>query len=290
MLADQIYLLLEKPWVGSLLGLAGLLGLPLAVYLYFLAKRSAALSYQLREFSVVGGRTAEFPEELEIRFAGEQVDQVTATEIVLWNSGNTTIDGSQIVLMDPLRVQVSSGVILKPTIIRQTRPVIGAVVSMGEAANVGNIGFDFLDPNDGFVVQFVHSGARGEMEIIGTVKELPKGLSKVRSPRAALFTARSVGLPRSTVLYVIMAVGVVAILASFLVPQLIERLYEPLVVRGTGRSLLVPGVLYVFMPGWMLWISRRRYPAALVDRQCGEDTPRPSHAFFSRRPLFDGDD
>jgi hypothetical protein len=243
--------------VGSILGLVSLLGLPLAIYLYFKARRAPALSYQVSEFTVVGSETAKFPDELEIRFGGAPVGQVTSTEFFIWNSGNTTIHGNQIVRSDPLRVALREGEILKATVSRATRDVIGVSAEAGHAQNTHHLRFEYLDPNDGFVVRVVHSGPRHAASCSGTIKELPRGIACVRTlPEDRRLAKRAFTLPTP----VLLISGAMLVVMSF-VPIDIPRMYSTIL----PYFFFGAGLIYFAVGAWAVWRERRLYPAALAD-------------------------
>lgn len=267
---------LSKPLVGSILGFIGVLSLPLAVYLYRLGKRRTTLSYQVvREFGITGGAKAAFPPELEMRFAGATVGQVTLTEIVVWNSGNTTVDASQIVSSDPLMLTVKEGDILRASILRSTRPVIGAVAQANQHSSSINLDFAFLDPNDGFVVQLIHSGDRQAVDWQGTIKGAPDGAKRVadfgrRAVDYSNFRTRPNALEKE-ILIIALLVGV-AMMLAVVIPSSNKFILE--LMQDCNRSEFVTKVMlfilastYVFVPLIVLWAIRRRYPLALVEQQ-----------------------
>lgn len=94
---------LSEPLVGTALGF---IGVALAVYFYSKSKQVLRLALQSEDLAVIGSATSAFDEQLEIRFGGELVQRVTKTRAIIWNSGNTTIEGSRITESDPLRAAV----------------------------------------------------------------------------------------------------------------------------------------------------------------------------------------
>ncbi|MCH4892998.1 hypothetical protein GO308_07750 [Sphingomonas sp. SFZ2018-12] len=259
---------LSEPLVGTALGF---IGVTLAVYFYFKSKQVARLALQSEEIAVVGSATSAFDQHLEVRFEGELVQRVTKTRVIIWNSGNTTIEGSRITEVDPLRAVVDAGSqILRVELVRQTRPVNGVKFTIDERQVL--FSFDFFDPNDGFVVEFIHSGTRGELEWFGTIRGIPTGLSTFNSrnpierlvfllPKQILRTGRVAAPLFATLLGVGMAT---AGLFSDQLGKFIPGLYWPLEAKTGPQWLMVAtGALYASLPLGMLWMTRRRFPAAL---------------------------
>src|SRR5947209_6839618 len=68
------------------------------------------------------GRHPVLPQEIAFLFRGQEVPSVTLSRVALWNIGNTTLRGDQIVNADPLRVVTSAGV-LDAVVLDRTRAV-----------------------------------------------------------------------------------------------------------------------------------------------------------------------
>ncbi|HEY5433421.1 MAG TPA: hypothetical protein VIL06_08470, partial [Coriobacteriia bacterium] len=135
------------------------------MFFYYRSRRVSRLGYQHDDVTLVGTKRAAFPSEVEIRFAGATVPRITSSRFVLWNAGNTTLHGSDIVENDPLRVELrEAGTILKVTVSKTHRDVnalrVDVLTSVPASANIV---FDFLDPRDGARFEVLHSGGPGQL-------------------------------------------------------------------------------------------------------------------------------
>lgn len=167
---------LSDPLVGTVLGIVGI---GLALYTYFRAKHVSRVSYGMRETEVIGTPEAAFTDQLTVLFRGSPVPRLTTTNLKLWNSGNVTIRSDDFAAGDPLTLTAGAhGEILQVVLVRQTRPVNGAWVIQSDATTA-HLGFEFIDPNDGFEIRVVHTEHVNVMGIKGTVIGLPGGLSRV---------------------------------------------------------------------------------------------------------------
>lgn len=259
---------LSEPLVGTALGF---IGVALAVYFYFKAKQVSRLALQTEEISVIGSSTSVFDEHLEIRFSGEIVKRVTVSRATIWNCGNTTIEGSKITKSDPIRSEVvDGGKILKVEILKISREVIDVDFSHGASDAV--VSFDFLDKNDGFVIEITHSGRRGDLNWMGTVRGMPDGFSTFNSGDPIERLARRI--PRKLVRFVASRVPIIAGILGVLmaVAGLFNAQLEaawpslnwPLPANpGPRWSWVGVGLLYALLPVMMLWMRRRRFPASL---------------------------
>lgn len=260
---------LSLPWVGAVLGL---LGVALAVVFYIRSKRNPKLAYQTSEFSVVGIE-ARFPDELEIRFAGTHVNRVTSSRLVLWNAGNTTLNGEQIVAADPLRIEVPDGLILRATIAQSTRNVNGGQLIMpNDRHDSVLLSFDYFDPADGFAVEVIHTGPRGDLRCCGTVKELPNGITRLGAPRQSGLEGALLNtlFKMKYIPFIIMIItGCTVFFAGIFAEQISPFLnaIDPTFKVRTGPSwaMTLMGAVYAFPPMIWLWLSRRRYPVKLQE-------------------------
>lgn len=272
MILHEIVQFFSVPWVQTLLSLLGLTSIPLAIWLYKISKRKSELSYQIREFSVVGGRTSEFTDELTIHFNGNKVNEVTSTEVVIWNSGNTTIDGKDIVGSDPLRIICEDGFLLKISALRSSRSVITPSFNVDDTT--ANICFEYLDEKDGFIIQIIHSGGKDNIRISGSVKGLPKGIKFLGESTENRSGKRFPTSPFSRfTMYMMIGAGISTIISAT-VPAVREfplfSLREPSDDAEIKWIMFWMGVFYTILPVSVLWVSRRRYPITLAEpREAG---------------------
>ena len=278
---DFVLTLMSQGWVGTVVGIAGIV---LAIVFYLRSKRKAKLAYQHDHVMLVGGRGAAFSDEVEIRFAGTVVPRITASKIVIWNCGDRTINGADVVAGDRLRLEVlDSGQILKHTILCQTRSVNGWKIDQ-PAPNLLNLIFDFLDPGDGINIEVVHSQAGNKLGVKGTIKGMPEGLRNYgRILWSNYRRLRSLPFPLSRprfVFFIAMALGIIMMLYGLFGLQL--ALWFPSMF-GSGDVInhqkirlvfVIGGLIYAAFPGFLLWSRRRRYPALLDPEQENGDEKR----------------
>ena len=116
---DEIIKFLNQNWIGTLIGIGGIF---IGILGYWARPRSR-LAAQTNTLQLVGPN-AVLPSQIEFLFRGDKVPNVTMSKIAIWNSGNTTVKGDQIVSSDPLRIVTSTGSnILEAIIENRTRQV-----------------------------------------------------------------------------------------------------------------------------------------------------------------------
>jgi hypothetical protein len=166
--------LLSEAWVNGLFGLiGGLLGI-LGIVLFFAARSRSRVGAQINSLELVGMNSV-LPNEIEFLFRGNKVPKVTLSRIAIWNIGNTTLKGDQIVAGDPLRVVTSDdSEILEATILSRTRQVNEFSCNRHEdLLNEATCQFDYLDPQDGALVQLIHTGT-DKVQVVGTLRGIRK--------------------------------------------------------------------------------------------------------------------
>jgi hypothetical protein len=164
---------LNQNWLGTAIGLIGIIIGVVVAYAYKARPRLAARKNTLE----LVGANAVLPDEIEFLFRGNKVPKVTMSRVAIWNIGNTTVHGGQIVASDPLRIITSAeSTILDATIRQRTRSVndFSCVLRQGTTNEI-ECRFDYLDPGDGALIQVIHTGD-DELKILGTMREVPKGI------------------------------------------------------------------------------------------------------------------
>lgn len=161
-------------WIGVVLGVIGLV----AAYVFY--RRSLVrpkLAFVISSVRITG-RDSMFPDELKIFYGDKEVQTVTQSNIVIWNSGNVTIDGENIVKADPLRLVIpKESEILAASIVFTTREVTAFSIKLrGETSNELLLSFDFLDSGDGALINLTHTSSN-KIEPLGTIRSMPNGIT-----------------------------------------------------------------------------------------------------------------
>jgi len=139
--------------------------------------RNKAISFTTNDISVIWPTNQGKDDSLKITYQGNEVPRVTSTTMAIWNSGTETIDGSDIVADDPLRLIAAEGVkILRVQVLEKTRDVI-----VGDIPNISekqaNVRFRYLDANDGIAVEVLHTGGMDAISVAGAIKGIPRGVT-----------------------------------------------------------------------------------------------------------------
>ena len=172
---ESIKTILSQGWIGSLIGLIGLIA---AILFYRTSRINARLCFQVQALRLIGREYQALPDEIEILYKGNKVDRLTKVNIVIWNSGKATLDGNNLIKEDPVRFEVNKDErILSANVLKTTRKYIDFKAFVNtKAENQLLCSFEYLDPGDGAVIELLHTDTKMYPIEKGTIKSLPKGL------------------------------------------------------------------------------------------------------------------
>ncbi|NWC72005.1 hypothetical protein HX873_29320 [Pseudomonas sp. P7758] len=253
--------LLDKSWLGTLLGIAGI---TFAVLTYLWTRRRTSLAYVYLGEHLLGSASDALPPEIVVQYDGMSIPRLTKSTLIFWNSGENTVSGADIVDKDPLRFRVGDdGKILSISIVRSSRAVND--FSFRELPdhifNEMGFTFNFLDANDGVVVEILHTSTDRHPLIKGTLKGLPAGIrnfGQFTRPKPQKKKTGKLGAIASDVVPFIVFVSIY--LSAIYAPR-------PSFFSQTADT----GLIFYSFAGAVsgMWITsrfftRRRYPKSLV--------------------------
>jgi hypothetical protein len=265
--------ILNLGWVGSALGIAGIL---IGVWLYFAGKKVAKPRVDIQTTMLVGSDASLLPDEVGITYQGESVPRLSRSIIRFWNSGTDVLDGSAIAAADPIRIVIPDGAaFLSVRLLKVLRLSNQVTLSMEESAII--ITFDYLNPNDGFVVEALHTSENAPL-CVGELKGFKSGVFKTGNRKHLLFKELFEEQIKSTIKIVpiiTMAVGLVVMIAIALLHFDLVPFFKIFFESPRDSMKLSDGnvkviVFFVgsfyFVLGYLGHISARtRYPKELAD-------------------------
>ncbi|PWF62803.1 hypothetical protein CBX96_14330 [Shewanella sp. BC20] len=158
------------------------LGIVLAVVFYFKAQKNKTPCFEKSSNTIIEGLHNSL-DGLEVRYKGSVQERITVTKLAFWNDGKETIDKSDLVERDPVRVYIPEGVdVLDIQIISVSEESNSvSVQKIEEISNTYRLNFDFLDYEEYFVVQVIHNGSSSvPIKIEGKIKG-SRSIEKVAS-------------------------------------------------------------------------------------------------------------
>lgn len=97
-------------------------------------------------------------------------------KLFVWNPGNETINGSEISRQDALRFGSNDIRIIRVEATASTRDAVNFKWAMDDEKNFINFEFDFLDENDGVMIEFLYDqSGKAWPNLTGTIKGMKGG-------------------------------------------------------------------------------------------------------------------
>ena len=167
--------LAKNPWLVIISFIITFLGFILAFIFYFKSKKVKKPRLESRSLNLLK-ESAEKIEGLKITYLNENIPNITITKLAIWNDGNDTINKSDIASADPLLITAKDTVhILEYKIIYQKNECSLFDIEEIESGKKLKVTFDFLDFQDGAVIQLLHTGnSSSDIEFKGTIKGVGK--------------------------------------------------------------------------------------------------------------------
>src|SRR5690554_688789 len=155
---DSVFSFFNQGWVGSLIGIVGVIFGFIGIFSYKISKSTAKPSFQKSSMRLLGKNEDNLPDDVTVLYKGVEVARLTKTTFIIWNNGTEVLNGEDIVKDDPLRICFDKGSnILSYKILTYTKGVNKFRASKADAhPEELLIDFLYLDPNDGVVIELLH--------------------------------------------------------------------------------------------------------------------------------------
>ncbi|WP_455913286.1 hypothetical protein [Pseudomonas syringae] len=260
---DDALRVLGLNWLSGLVGIGGLV---FGVLTYLWSRRRTKLAYVYVGEHLLGSASDALPPAIVVQYNGVSIPRLSKTQVIIWNNGENTISGTDIVPKDPLRLQVGEdGKILSVSVLKTSRDVIDVKllpISI-DHPNEAFITFDYLDAKDGVVIEILHTSTERKPYMKGTLRGLPQGISNYgqfaqpkpqKKSKSKLFRAINV-------IFSVPVFAGIGFLCAILGPPpdfFLRPENEKLVSAAAGG---LTGLLTILAA--KRWEARRKYPKSL---------------------------
>jgi len=143
----------------------------LAIIIYQLSKKEKDLVYDCIKIPIASAKI-KINEKLKIYYGGSEINSLAITKISLCNRGLDTIHFKDISEADQIRVKLDGTDVslLDAELIYENRKINNFSLQVIKEENITVVNFDFLDKNDGAVIQLLHTDSHDIETILnGTV-------------------------------------------------------------------------------------------------------------------------
>lgn len=191
-------------WTPTIIG--ALIAVLIGAYFYFKSRKVKRVAYITSTRNLIQD-VSETLSDIAVTFQGQPANNISVSKISIWNAGTDTVHGTDIVPVDPLRFMISGGKVLDAKIVRASQP---SQFRIGQTSEGLQVSFDYLDKNQGALIQLVHTATSDEsIRLTGSIKG---GCSIVRGPLAPNRYLNRV----DSILRLVLLLSILFLLASFL--------------------------------------------------------------------------
>lgn len=269
-----------ESYVGIAGLIIGLFGLISGFFFYRLSRIGRRFAYKRSGLRLLGGESGTLPTEVAVTYKGQVVENLTVTNVLIWNNGRETIRGVDVVDSNPLRLEVTEGCeILDVQELLPTRKEISFRADVDpKKPNQRLLRFEYLDPNDGARIRILHTDTKKLCDVEGTIQGIPGGLKDLGKfvDFDQHITLKKVVLWGAIVFF---AITLFTLFEPFVVATLYSAFpFLPSVVGWFGtmeQAVSVGSVNYLEVVlssaftialFWLWWKLRAAYPSDLVER------------------------
>ena len=252
---NRLFTALKKlsanPWFTGISALAGVVGIPLSILLFFVGLASRDLRLTVNSVPIVVVNSASFPtvitnpntsSELIVTYGGKRVTtDVTAVQLALWNAGKMAIKPEN-VLQSLIITTGDNSPIIDASSVKIVREISGITLDSREAERgILRVSWRILERGDGAVFQIMYLGSPG-ISINGNCIIEGQGAvtmkaSTIRGPQIDLARSLQIISP----LFLFFCGLTLSIVGIFMGRR--WRYYLGIILAVAGTSIMIAGVI-----------------------------------------------
>lgn len=206
-------------WLG--LSIISVFGIIFSIYTWIANKEKKLITYSISTYEIVKAGKNIIP-NIRIFYKNHDIDNLTITRFAIWNDGNRLLNSGDIVETVPLSIKsMDDGpVILDASIVKCSDESNMFKIKRKDPHCV-EMGFDYIDKQDGAIVQIMHTGIASEFTVLCKIKGGRKirNLSELEHSGPWNFLTTSIGKFGTLYIFVMCAIyvffAIVATLAAF---------------------------------------------------------------------------
>jgi hypothetical protein len=239
-------------YAGFILGIIGLVA---SYYFYRKSIRIKEPVYSIKSNNLISG-SASTLENLSVIYKDEKVNNLTVSKVLFYNRGGETITGKDIVNRNFLKISSKSCDVLDSSVIEVNNSSNNFSVYYDKPSKIVAIDFDYLDQNQGAVIQVIHTGLSSEdITVQGDVMGV-QNIVNLRPDRFSVYkTEMSIGLR-----LIVSLISISIILGSFWWAS--SRQQYPLILNlflAAGIVGILIGIIgdlsvfspFISLPAWL---------------------------------------
>ena len=153
--------------IGTILGIVG-------IVLSVKSIKKKVPTYSIKSVNVISDYTSKY-ENLAVSYKDKIVENFTVSKVLFYNRGSETITKQDIDTIAPLKISSETCDILDASILQVNKTSNNFRINLDRGKEYVYIGFDYLDKNQGAVIQVVHTGlSSDDLVLEGDIKGVQK--------------------------------------------------------------------------------------------------------------------
>lgn len=162
-------------YLGTALGVIGIVvGVVVSYYFYRKSIRIKEPVYSIKSNNLISGSVSTL-ENLNITYKDFKVENLTVSKVLFYNRGAETISRQAIETLKPLAIASVDTTILDASILQVNNLSNNVQVRYEKSNENVYIDFDYLDQNQGAVIQVIHTGLSSEeITVYGDIMGVPE--------------------------------------------------------------------------------------------------------------------
>jgi hypothetical protein len=158
-----------NPWIVVGSYVVGVAGIVLACVFYYTQIEKFILSYEICERTLMRvSESRPFDLDFPLVSKGREIEQLTRSYVLITNVGNKLIELNDVVGGLAIKTINEDAKVISAKIVGYDDP--GSQVQIAAGDDVGELKFEFLRPEDGFIVKVDHTGSTNEVFVEGRTK------------------------------------------------------------------------------------------------------------------------
>jgi hypothetical protein len=171
----------ELAVTGLIIGIAGIVAGILASYYFYLKARERIDPRYLLQYEPLVGSSSGAMRDVSVLYRDTEITNLNRCVLAIWNRGTRAITRDAVAENDKVRVCLPKGASALGTgIAWVSRPAVNLSASASDTGSAVTIGFDFLDKDDGGVIEILYQGdPKLPPTLSGSIMGAPKGVRSV---------------------------------------------------------------------------------------------------------------
>jgi hypothetical protein len=162
-------IVVNSPYIGISSLIIGIIIAIVGIWISFFIRRIKSPVYSVVSYNLIINYVPKLS-DVSIKYKDQDIRNLSVSRIAFWNRGKDTINKSDIIDVDPLKITITSGQkLLDATIIyEKNKTNLFKILKIADDHILFT--FDYLDFNDSAIFQILHTGRKGDIKIEGTIK------------------------------------------------------------------------------------------------------------------------